>query len=32
MQARDVVKMTVNRKVFNDQEKYFIERFTGKMV
>jgi hypothetical protein len=33
MQARDmVVKRTVNGKVFNDQEKYFIIRFTGKMV
>ncbi len=31
MQARDVVKRLVNRKAFNDDEKYFIERFTGKL-
>jgi hypothetical protein len=30
-QARDVVKRMVNGKAFSDQEKYFIERFTGKM-
>lgn len=31
MQARDVVKRMANGKSFNDQERYFIERFTGKM-
>lgn len=30
LQARDVVKRMVNGKTFNDKEKYFIERFTGK--
>jgi len=30
-QARDVVKRMVNGKTFTDQEKYFIERFTGKV-
>jgi len=30
-QARDVVKRMVNGKAFSDQEKYFIERFTGKV-
>jgi len=30
MQARDVVKRMINGKTFNDQEKYFIERFPGK--
>jgi hypothetical protein len=29
-QARDVVKRMVYGKAFSDQEKYFIERFTGK--
>jgi len=31
MQARDVVKRMANGKSFSDQEKYFIERFTGKV-
>jgi len=31
LQARDVVKRMVNGKTFTDQEKYFIERFTGKV-
>jgi hypothetical protein len=31
MQARDVVKRLVNEKIFTDQEKYLIERFTGKV-
>ena len=31
MQARDVVKRMVNGKMFTEQEKYFIERFTGKV-
>jgi len=31
LQARDVVKRMVNGKSFSDQEKYFIERFTGKV-
>ena len=30
-QARDVVKRMVNGKNFSDQEKFFIERFTGKI-
>jgi hypothetical protein len=30
-QARDMVKRMVNGKAFSDQEKYFIERFTGKV-
>jgi hypothetical protein len=29
MLARDVVMRMINGKSFNDQEKYFIERFTG---
>jgi len=31
LQARDVVKRMVNGKTFTDHEKYFIERFTGKV-
>jgi len=31
MAARDVVKRMVSGKAFTDQEKYFIERFAGKM-
>ena len=31
LQARNVVKRMVNGKTFTDQEKYFIERFTGKV-
>jgi len=31
MQARDVVKRMVSWEKFNDKEKYFIERFTGKV-
>jgi hypothetical protein len=31
LQAHDVVKRMVNGKSFSDQEKYFIERFTGKV-
>jgi hypothetical protein len=31
MQARDVVRSLVNEKRFTDQEKFFIERFTGKI-
>jgi hypothetical protein len=31
MQARDVVRRLVNEKRFTDQEKFFIERFTGKV-
>jgi hypothetical protein len=31
LQARDVVKRMVNGKMFTEQEKYFIERFTGKV-
>jgi hypothetical protein len=31
LQARDVVKRMVNGKNFSDQEKFFIERFTGKI-
>jgi hypothetical protein len=31
LQARDVVKRMVNGKMFTDREKYFIERFTGKV-
>jgi hypothetical protein len=31
MQARDVVRSLVNEKSFTDQEKFFIERFTGKV-
>ena len=31
LQPRDVVKRMVNGKSFSDQEKCFIERFTGKM-
>ncbi len=30
MQTREVVKRMVSGKDFNDREKYFIERFTGK--
>jgi hypothetical protein len=32
MQARDVVNGVVNRKTLDDREKYFIERFTDKVV
>jgi len=32
MEARDVVKRMVSGKAFNDQEKLFMERFTGKAV
>ena len=31
MQARDVVRSLVSEKRFTDQEKFFIERFTGKI-
>jgi hypothetical protein len=31
MQARDVVKRMVNGRAFNDKEKFFIEKFTGKV-
>jgi hypothetical protein len=31
LQARDVVKRTVNGKSFSDPERFFIERFTGKV-
>ncbi len=31
MQARDVVKRTVSGKSFSDQDRFFIERFTGKV-
>jgi hypothetical protein len=31
MQARDVVRSLVNEKRFSDKEKFFIERFTGKI-
>jgi len=31
LQAPDLVKRMVNGKSFSDQEKYFIERFTGKV-
>jgi hypothetical protein len=30
MQAREVVRRMINGNAFNDQEKYFIERFVGK--
>jgi hypothetical protein len=30
MQAREVVRRMIDGKAFNDQEKYFIERFVGK--
>ena len=30
MQARDVANRIINGKSFSDQEKFFIERFTGK--
>ena len=30
MQARDVVNRIISGKSFSDQEKFFIERFTGK--
>ena len=31
MQAGDVVRSLVNEKQFTDLEKFFIERFTGKL-
>jgi hypothetical protein len=31
MQARDVVRSLVSEKRFTDQERFFIERFTGKI-
>ena len=31
MQACDVVRSLVNEKRFTDQEKFFIERFAGKI-
>ncbi len=31
MQARDVVRMMIKGKTFNDKERHFIERFTGKV-
>jgi hypothetical protein len=31
LQARDVVKRLVSGKSFSDQEKFFIEQFTGKV-
>ena len=31
MEARDVGERMVNGKAFSDQEKYFIERFRGKV-
>jgi hypothetical protein len=31
LQARDVVKRMVNGKSFSDPERFFIERFTGKV-
>ena len=31
MQARDVVWSLVSEKRFTDQERFFIERFTGKI-
>lgn len=31
MQARDVVRSLVTEKRFSDKEKFFIERFTGKI-
>jgi len=32
MKTSDVVKRMVGGKAFNDQEKFFIERFTGRLV
>jgi hypothetical protein len=31
LQAREVVKRMVSGKDYNDQENYFIERYTGKL-
>ena len=31
LQARDVVKTMVNGKSFSDPERFFIERFAGKV-
>ena len=31
LQARDAVKRMANEKAFNDQDKFFIERFAGKV-
>ena len=31
LQARDVVKRIVSGKSFSDPERFFIERFTGKV-
>lgn len=31
MEARDVVRRMVSGRGYSDQEKYFIERFTGKV-
>ena len=31
MQARDIVRSLVTEKRFSDKEKFFIERFTGKI-
>ncbi len=31
MQARDVVRSLISEKRFTDQERFFIERFTGKI-
>jgi hypothetical protein len=32
MQARDVVKRMADWEKFSDQERFFIERFTGKII
>jgi hypothetical protein len=32
MQARDVVKRMADWEKFSDQERFFIERFTGKVI
>jgi hypothetical protein len=31
MSARDVVRLLVKGKTFNDKERHFIERFTGRL-
>jgi hypothetical protein len=32
MQARDVVKRMADWERFSDQERFFIERFTGRII
>ncbi len=31
MQARDVVRLMIKGKTFNDKEQHFVERFTGRL-